>query len=259
MFAAAAMAWAFPLRRLDTIDDVIRSSADRDRIVAPVRKGYGFWQTTLPLGSAAVPIALLATAGDFTARNIAMTANYAWTMFFLGNVSYWLIVPPLMVIRMRKCSDLALRWNDPARTPGIRTLSEGYAYPALFLALGALAVTLPGLLGNAPLLGTYQPYLYGILLALSLWVGALTQLVIFVIIRRYRLRLLDTLAGAESYRLSEGHVAEIFERVRITEAAPITLAAYNSIAGAPGLPYGTSLIVQYAAALVGSLVGFLLQ
>jgi sterol 24-C-methyltransferase len=59
-------------------------------------------------------------------------------------------------------------------TPGIRTLSEGYAYPALFLALGALAVTLPGLLGNTPLLGDLQPYLYGWLLILSLWVAVTT-------------------------------------------------------------------------------------
>ena len=259
MLGAASLAWSFPLRRLDSIDDLIRSSANRDRIVAPVLRGYGVWQAVPPVLAAMIPVVVLLVSGDFGARNVAITVNLAWSMSFLGNVSYWLIVPPIMVILMRRCADLSLRWNDPARTPGIRTLSEGYAYSAIFLALGAFAVTLPGLFGNASALGNYLPYLYGLLLGLSLWVGAFTQFMLFTITRRFRLRMMDTLAGDDTYLLSEARATEIFEKVRLSENSPSTRAAYEMLSEAPGLPYGTGLNLQYATAILGSVVGFLLQ
>jgi len=258
MLGAASLAWSFPLARLGTIDDLIRGSAHRDRIVSPVLRGYGIWQSFPPVVAAAIPVVVLLARDDLNARNVVLTVNLSWAMSFLGNVSYWLIVPPIMVIVMRKCTDLKLRWNDPARTPGIRTLSEGYAYSAIFLALGAFAVTLPGLFGDA-LLGGYLPYLYGWLLGLSLWVGALTQFMLFTITRRFRLLMMDTLVGGDTYLLSEGSATEIFEKVRISESSPSTRAAYDTLAEAPTLPYGTGLIVQYATAVFGSVVGFLLQ
>jgi hypothetical protein len=259
MLGAASLAWSFPLRRLSTVDDLIRSSAHRDRIVSPILRGYGIWQAVPPVVAAAIPIVILLARGHRSARNVAITVNLAWSMSFLGNVSYWLIVPPIMVIFMRKCADLTLRWNDPARTPGVRTLSEGYAYSAIFLALGAFAVTLPGLFDKAPMLGRYLPYLYGLLLGLSLWVGAFTQFMIYTIIRRFRLHMMDTLAGGDAYQLSEARAAEIFGKVRVSENSPSTRAAYDMFAQAPSLPYGTGLIVQYATAILGSVVGFLLQ
>lgn len=259
MFAAATQAWRFPLKRLTTGDDLVRESASRERFAAVAGKSYGLKQVILPIAGAVTPVVVMFQSGTVTAHALAITANIAWTGFFFGNVSYWLIVPPFLVIKIRSSTDLTLRWNDPARTPGLRTLSEGYAFPAVFLALAAFAVTLPGLLRNQPLLGDYQPLLYGVILGLSLWVGVLPQLVIFRIVRRFRLRILDTLAGSESYRLSEQRAADIFARARDTEHAPITLSAYNSIAGAPSLPFATSLIVQYFAAVIGSFIGFLLQ
>ncbi|KPM52518.1 hypothetical protein ACG83_29790 [Frankia sp. R43] len=259
MLGAASLAWSFPLQRLSTVDDLIRSSAHRDRIVSPVLRGYGIWQATLPVAAAAIPVIILLTQDSHTARNIAITVNLVWSMSFLGNVSYWLIVPPIMAIFMRKCADLSLRWNDPARTPGVRTLSEGYAYSAIFLALAAFTVTLPGLFDKAPTLGRYLPYLYGLLLGLSLWVGAFTQFMLFTIIRRFRLSMMDALTGSDTYQLSEARAMEILERVRVSENSPSTRAAYEMFAEAPSLPYGTGLIVQYATAILGSVVGFLLQ
>ncbi|WP_157734899.1 hypothetical protein [Pseudofrankia inefficax] len=260
MLGAASLAWTFPLRRLDTIDDLIRSSTHRERIISPVLRGYGIWQAAPPVVAAAIPVVILLARGDFAARNVAIAVNLAWSMSFLGNVGYWLIVPPIMVIFMRRCTDLSLRWNDPARTPGVRTLSEGYAYSAIFLALGALAVTLPGLFVSARLFAGYLPYLYGLLLGLSLWVGAFTQFMIFTITRRFRLSVMDALVEGDAYQLSEARaMEEIFEKVRVSENSPSTRAAYDMLAEAPSLPYGTGLIVQYATAILGSVVGFLLQ
>jgi hypothetical protein len=176
----------------------------------------------------------------------------------LANVSYWLVVPPLLVIRLRSSRELRLRWNDPAHTSGIRTLSEGYAFPAVFLALAAFAVTLPGALDH-PLFGSFLPYLYIWLLVLSLWVGIATQLSLYAIVRRYRIRVLDSLASAGGLLLAENQAATLPTLIEGNDQLASTLSVYASVAASEGLPYGTALVVQYVAAVVGSVVGFLLQ
>lgn len=173
------------------------------------------------------------------------------------NVSYWLMVPPVLVIRVRGSRELRLRWNDPARTAGIRTLSEGYAFPAVFLALAAFAVTLPGALDH-PLFGPVLPYLYVWLLVLSLWVGIATQLSLYAIVRRYRIRVLDTLAATPGLMLTEDQSTSLPTLVQNDQLSSM-LSVYSSVAASPGLPYGTALVVQYVAAVVGSVIGFLLQ
>jgi len=263
MFAAAVLAWGFALRRAATIDDLLRPCAARDRVVAVIHKGVMHTrQAALPLTLALVPPVLASSLGKPQSWSelafVLLVANATLTMALLGNVSYWLIVPPIMVVRMHKCHEMMLRWNDPARTPGIRTFSEGYAYPALFLAMGALAVTVPGLLHH-PLFGAYLPYLYGWLLALSLWVGVMTQLTIYRIVRRFRLRVLDELTSPDDFMLPEDQLPEIPVRIRSRADMSTTLSVYGSVAGAPGLPYGTALVVQYLAAVVGSVFGYLLQ
>jgi hypothetical protein len=70
---------------------------------------------------------------------------------------------------------------------------------------------------------------------------------------------MDTLASDSEYLMTEDQSADICARVRRNPDAAITLSVYNSIAGAPGLPYGTALTVQYLAAILGSVLGFLLQ
>jgi hypothetical protein len=168
------------------------------------------------------------------------------------------MVPPVLVIRLHGSRELRLRWNDPARTSGIRTLSEGYAFPAVFLALAAFAVTVPGVLDH-PLFGPFLPYLYIWLLILSLWVGVATQLSLYAIVRRYRIRVLDTLAATRSLLLAEDQSASLSALVQNDDQLSSMLSIYSSVAAAPGLPYGTALVVQYVAAIIGSVVGFLLQ
>jgi hypothetical protein len=184
--------------------------------------------------------------------------NTVWSMAILGNVSYWLVMPPIMVFRLRACTDILLRWHDPARTPGIRTFSEGYAYPAFFLALGAFGATFPGLIDH-PILGAYLPYIYGLLIALSLWIGILAQVNIYLVIRRFRLRVLDGLAPSETFAVSSREPAKILAAIEQIPHLDLSLSAYSSIASSPSLPFGTSTVVQYVAAVVGSLAGFLLQ
>ncbi|GAA2061117.1 hypothetical protein GCM10009839_85080 [Catenulispora yoronensis] len=91
-----------------------------------------------------------------------------------------------------------------------------------FPTLAAFAIT-PPRLPDHPRLRTSPPHMYPRLLALGLLVGAGTQFTVYAIVRHRRTAILNILAAA------------------------------------PGLPYGTALVVQYVAAVVGSVVGFLLQ
>lgn len=262
-FAAASMAWGNALRRSSTIDDVLRPCPERDRVVSVISRAIrNDRQSILPLIAASLPWIVAGVHGDFTLQTwvpcTLLLINLSWSLAIIGNVSYWLLVPPVIVLRMRSCSEISLRWNDPARTAGIRTLSEGYLFPGFFLALAALAVTVPGLIDHE-IFGAYVIYLYAWLMLLSLWVGVLTQACIYMIIRRFKLRVMDEVASSEtvvfSYSRARDDVKVILERARLADQ----LSVYGIVSSAPGLPFGTATAVQYLAAVVGSVISFLLQ
>ncbi|MFL6117101.1 MAG: hypothetical protein ACJ786_37975 [Catenulispora sp.] len=262
MFAAAVLSWKFALLKAHTLDELLAPCSNRDSLVAVIAKAVRHRRQAAPsVLAAAVPWIGFAASGSKwlgTFTGLVVLLNCAWALMLLANVSYWLMVAPVLVIRLHGSQELRLRWNDPARTSGIRTLSEGYAFPAVFLALAAFAVTLPGALDH-PLFGPFLPYLYIWLLVLSLWVGVATQLSLYAIVRRYRIRVLDTLAATGSLLLAEDQSASLPALIKNDDQLSSMLSIYSSVADSPGLPYGTALVVQYVAAIIGSMVGFLLQ
>lgn len=262
MFAAAVLSWKFALLKAATIDELLEPCGNRESLVEVIAAAVRHrWQAPPPILAAAVVwIAFIVSDSRWldTMTGVVVLVNCTWSLMLLTNVSYWLVVPPILIVRLRSSRELRLRWNDPARTAGIRTLSEGYAFPAVFLALAAFAVTLPGAL-NHSLFGPFLPYLYLWLLLLSLWVGIATQFSLYAIVRRYRTGILDALAASHGMLLAENESAMLPSLVREDDQLSSMLPIYGSIAASPGLPYGTALVVQYVAAVVGSLVGFLLQ
>jgi hypothetical protein len=262
MFAGAVVAWKYALRKAHTLDDLLEPCSNREDLVRVIGVALRHrYQALLPLVFATFPWIVLLVSDSPWLRSptgLLVLVNGTWSLSLLGSVSYWLIVPPVVVIRLRGSRELRLRWNDPARTAGIRTLSEGYAFPAVFLALAALAVTLPGVFDH-PVFGGLLPFLFLWLIALSLWVGVATQLSLYAIVRRYRLRVLDEFAADSGLLLAEDQSASLPARVRQDQDLGAMLTVYGSVAGAPGLPYGTALVAQYVAAVIGSVVGFLLQ
>lgn len=94
---------------------------------------------------------------------------------------------------------------------------------------------------------------------LSLWVGIATQVSLYAIVRRYRIRVLDALAATSGLLPAENQSATLPALVESDDQLASTLSVYASVAASEGLPYGTALVVQYVAAVVGSVVGFLLQ
>lgn len=262
MFAAAVLSWKFALLKADTVDELLEPCSNRDSLVAVIANAIRHrWQASPPILAAAfVWLGFAASDSKWlgSVTGVVVLVNCTWALMLLTNVSYWLVIPPILIIRLRSSRELRLRWNDPARTTGIRTLSEGYAFPAVFLALAAFAVTLPGALNHA-LFGSFLPYLYLWLLILSLWVGIATRVSLYAIVRRYRIGILDALAASHDMLLPENQSATLPALIRNDDQLPSVLSIYGSIATSPGLPYGTALVVQYVAAVVGSLVGFLLQ
>jgi hypothetical protein len=96
------------------------------------------------------------------------------------------------------------------------------------------------------------------LLVLSLWAGVVSQGWIYTVIRRFRLRLMDELAAAEGFTLSGDVPADVAALAGGRPGVAERLSVYDVIAAAPGLPFGTATVVQYLAAVAGSVVGFLL-
>lgn len=156
MFAAAVLSWKFALLKADTLDELLEPCSNRDSLVAVISEAVRHrWQVPPLILAAAIPwIGFAASDSKWLATftGVVVLLNCTWALMLLVNVSYWLAVPPVLIIRLRSSRQLRLRWNDPAHTSGIRTLSEGYAFPAVFLALAAFAVTLPGALDH-PYLG----------------------------------------------------------------------------------------------------------
>lgn len=258
-FAAASLAWDFATRRARTVDALIATSDVRDDAVSPISTGLKIhYQAVLPTCLGIVPVIVMirrvVAVGGQSGSQWILAGAAVWTLVLVANDVWWLLVPPLIVWRLCGGDRLDLRWHDPARTPGIRTLAEGYGYAASFLVLAAFCVTVPNLTGNF-LLGSWVPTVWTVLIALSCWTGIGSQIAIFYLVRRERLRSLDELAVGRSWKSP----VLLLPLKDADESVADSIAVYQAVSSSASLPYGSATVVQYFAALVGSVVGFVLQ
>lgn len=256
MFGAAVRAWDYALQKSATIDAFIASSPNRDDIVRPIRTGLKLpVQLILPMTFGCVPVVVYVWNLVFRhlqpGRGFVLMVEFCWSMFLYGNVTWWLLVPPFVIWRIRRAKDLEFRWHDPARTPGVRTLAEGFGNTAIYLGLAAIIVTIPRYLLPRTSVSHFIPALYIALFVTSIWVGLATQVALYLIVRKAKLEELD--------RISSTLIRPTSLHYRDWDDIGNHLSSYSIVSSSTILPYGSSSVLQFGTAVVGAVAGFLLQ
>jgi hypothetical protein len=166
----------------------------------------------------------------------------AWVGFLGGNVVYWLCAMGALPRRLRRCGPVRLLRHDPAMTPGLVAMADGYLYVAGTMGMGVLvtevlALMLPNRSDSSLLSGVvfWFPILAG---AIALWAAIQPFFPIYQIARTTWRQTLRELSP------------------EVENRDPVTTELYYHVRGVSLLPINTSTIVQYCAAILGVLGGF---
>jgi hypothetical protein len=177
-----------------------------------------------------------------------------WSTFLGSSCAYWIGFFVMFAKHILVPGELRLVWHSPASTPGIASLSRGFAFStsATLIALAAIeylavrvssygtGMTLTVVITAVPLVGVLG----------FLVLGVVPHWLLFVVVREARmsaLRRLVPLTGAAMPTNSKD----------ISLRSPM-VDLYRLIETSPGLPFSTSAIVQYAAAVLGAVLAFIL-
>lgn len=255
---SAWRAWDLWVKAAASMDD-LSHDCDREDILQWYIKALAMKPQLLASAAFAScgTIFLFFVAHDLSKRLEIRPLSYlavAWTCALGANAIYWLIVNPEMTRRILRLPGLNLIWHSPASTPAIVKLSRGYGFctcAVLFAALSteflALQVSSYGTDGLLSALTVFVPSLTG---AIALFVGLAPHFWLYGAVRDARqvvLSRLESLIGQDppSTRKASERVYQPVELYRLVESSP-------------GLPFSTVAMVQYAAAVLGSLVAYFL-
>jgi hypothetical protein len=258
MLLAAFTAWTYGYARSRDFDALITASPDRERFI------HWFNTKLAHKRQAVAPIVAVLSSLlflDFETPQLSTrfdigVASYlclGWTAFFGGNVMYWLYVMPAGVRLIYRSRELNVRWYDPASTPAFRGLAEGFGLSAIFLLAGVAVVTV--LSFWTPHLFTIAPmrFLLSVLFitfsVLSFRVGIYVYIWLYAIIRRAKLKTLDIIERHVTEPAGDHGIEDIRE----------WLSLYRDVSAAPHLPFSTAAVVQYFAALLGTVFAFAIQ
>jgi hypothetical protein len=173
---------------------------------------------------------------------LGLGVSVALVCAFGVNVAQWLWEPPGIMKELALCKELNLRWFAPHSTPGIRLLAEGFGLSTLLLLAGAGFILVPTFT-DVPLLSEIAPFSVGVLLLVSLRIGAMTLFKLYILIRREKHRVMDELND----RIPE--LADIL--ASDVDATADLSEVYERVEGSALLPFGTSTLIQYAVAFLG--------
>jgi len=263
MLFAAWSAWTVCHRRSRLIDRTLKTQSDREVIARSILRRISHWrQAAPPCLAVAFGLLFLYFSSKQLKTGMGIDISFtsyvcvAWTSFLGGNVTYWLFTVPSLPRLLYLCPSLTLRWQDPASTPAIRLLADGFGVSALFLLAGtatvlAIAVWLPGF-SDVTALRVLLDGFFLLFTILSFRVGLYTYAWMYAMVKREKQRALDAIERAMPplSRLSEK---------KIREAATAWVPLYSSISSARDLPFSTAAVVQYTAALLGAVLTFVIQ
>lgn len=259
MLIAAKATWEYATERAELFDDIVCQSPERESIN---RWFNGYLalrrQLILPVaGAVGGPIYLYLTRAQFVHTVAIGFPSYvllSWVSFVGGNDVYWLFVATGLPKRIKRCTNLKLRWQDPASTPGLRLLADSYAISASFLLAGVVSISVlgfvvPRVLSSQVLL--YTLYAFFVVSVCTTIRVAIVPLLwtrrIIVASKRSSLTTIDAMMPA-----LDGKSSLPFEYIDKVSSV------YSTLANTPDLPFSTSTVVQYSAGLVGSNLVFLL-
>jgi hypothetical protein len=259
MLFAAWSAWTFAHRRSERIDRLLEDPAEKEMIgrwlaarVAPRR------QMIFPT------ITVISSVYFLYSNHIRLSADMhmdislisylclAWT-FLLGGIDvYWLFTAPALPRMLYHCRSLKLRWQDPASTPGIELLADGFGVSALFLLAGAgvilgLAFWAPGFADLAVFNSAIDGF-FVLIAVLCFRVGLYTYIWIYAIVKRDKRRALDQIESSMPL-FSKGSAELLVNQASL----------YRTISSAPELPFSTGAVIQYTATLLGVITAFIIQ
>lgn len=180
--------------------------------------------------------------------------SVAWTAAIGANMGYWIIVNPEFIRRLLRLKQLNLIWHSPASTLVIVKLSRGFAFTAIAM-LGAalttelLAFRISHYNKSAALYGMtiFVPVLAGLF---TLVVGLMPHWWLYAVVRDARR------ASLEALQRLIGNRPPNSPRAADHEQGLVEL--YRLVEESPGLSFSTVAMVQYAAAVLGSLVAYFL-
>jgi hypothetical protein len=207
---------------------------------------------------------------------VAITGSVA------GGAAYWVIGLVHFARRVQKSPDVAVRWIDPARTPGIVALAAGYTYGAPFgavgLAMGEVPVLYAYFLAPSSRLVIVVNILAPLIavaatVAWSVWTHVMLSRLI--VSQKYRIlealnvwhdsavshsRIERLLSGGQTRLSGPSWPEDPIMRERIRRLPPGDIAAlYNTIATSPESTFPTGGSVQYTAAFAALALPYIVR
>lgn len=252
-------AWRLLVQAAPSIDDLMVGCTGVDRISQWYAKTLSVIpQLVVSAAFSACSIAFLwlvshAIESQLEIAPISYVA-LAWTSSLGANAVYWIAVNTEVIRRILRLRGLHLIWHSPASTPAITALSRGFGFCASAVLVAALSIEFLAFqvssYGRDGLLSALTIFVPSFTGAITLFVGLAPHFWLYGVVREARQKALNSLerliGDKPPSTRQEGE--RVYQHVRL----------YRLVEQSPGLPFSTAAMVQYAAAVLGSLVAYFL-
>lgn len=251
--------WRLLERAAPSLDELVAPSAGRQGIANWfARASTSGWQVlSSVIFSILACLALRLIAPSIKGEleiGLLSYVSVGWTAAIFGNCVYWLVIVPELARRILRLPDLNWVWHSPASTPGVAQLSSVFGFStimALVVAVGAQLLALhASRYGDSGVLSassTIFPIAGGML---ALIVGILPHWWLYLAVRDARRAALRKLRGLTGRMTPES--------AQDAQAVQSHVELYRLVESSQGLPFTTTAMVQYGAAILGTMLAFFL-
>jgi hypothetical protein len=251
--------WTLLSRAGTSIDDLLATCTGRDQLTAWLAAALSARRQLVfaALSAAAALILLGLTQPAIEARLEMGPVSYvtmAWAGLIGGNCFYWLVTLSEFGRRVLGRRDLNLVWHSPSSTPAIAQLSDMFGFLTLVVLIVFVAMELfnyaASRYGSSAVLSVLSDVFPVGFAVAALLAGLMPHFFLYRTVRdarRSTLRALLPLTGDRPPSTPDA-AALLHERIEL----------YRLVETSPGLPFSTASMVQFAAAVLGTLLAFFL-